>query len=198
MLQSNCCRRCHETRLQGPTPFWTTSLLNTCPGQVYVGQGWFGTGHGTVIGNCHKTSSPMSSGCPLGTLIGGYLSGGKPMSDTHPAVLHMAPVLPNRSFCSGDALTLVTWSPSGCSWSHEPERLCEQLEPNTSLFWLRIYFVKLSLDVESTNPPDAMLAPIFTGYEHHRNCVGMANENTQCGSPGDAKTAKAMYPAALG
>ena len=49
---------------------------------------------------------------------------------------------------------------------------------NTVSLQLRMYLVKLSLDVESANPPHAALARIFTGYEHHRNCVETAIEKT--------------------
>ena len=45
----------------------------------------------------------------------------------------------------------------------------------------------LILNIESANPPHAV-APILTGYEHHWNWVGMANNKKQCGSPGDART----------
>ena len=38
-----------------------------------------------------------------------------------------------------------------------------------------------SMDIESAFPPHAV-APIFTRYEHNRNCVGLNNENIKCGS----------------
>ena len=37
------------------------------------------------------------------------------------------------------------------------------------------------MDVESAFPPHAV-APIFTIYEHNRNCVALTNENIKCGS----------------
>ena len=37
------------------------------------------------------------------------------------------------------------------------------------------------MDIESAFPPHAV-APIFTRYEHNRNCVGLTNENTKWGS----------------
>ena len=36
------------------------------------------------------------------------------------------------------------------------------------------------MDIESAFPPHAV-APIFTKYEHNRNCVGLTNENIKCG-----------------
>ena len=38
------------------------------------------------------------------------------------------------------------------------------------------------MDIESAFPPHAV-APIFTRYEHNRNCLGLTNENIKCGSP---------------
>ena len=37
------------------------------------------------------------------------------------------------------------------------------------------------MDIESAFPPHAV-APVFTRYEHNRNCVGLTNENIKCGS----------------
>ena len=37
------------------------------------------------------------------------------------------------------------------------------------------------MDIESAFPPHAV-APIFTIYEHNRNCVGLTDENINCGS----------------
>ena len=36
-------------------------------------------------------------------------------------------------------------------------------------------------DIESAFPPHAV-APIFSRYEHNRNCVGFTNKNIKCGS----------------
>ena len=37
------------------------------------------------------------------------------------------------------------------------------------------------MDIDSDFPPHAV-APIFTRYEHNQNCVGLTNENINCGS----------------
>ena len=71
----------------------------------------------------------MSSMCPLGSVIDGYLSGVKPKSDIHPDVHCMVMVLADRLLCCEAALTLVVWSPGGGSCSHEPGGVCEYLEP---------------------------------------------------------------------
>ena len=37
------------------------------------------------------------------------------------------------------------------------------------------------MDIEQAFPPHAV-TPIFTRYEHNRNCVGLTKENIKCGS----------------
>ena len=126
----------------------------------------------------------MSSGCPLESVMGAYLSRGKPTSDTHLAVLCMVIAHPDEALCPEDTWALVVWTIMWTCWT------------NISLFQLRIYFVKLSLDVESANQPHAV-APILTKYKDSWNCVWMANGKTQYGFPGDARTAQAMCLTAL-
>ena len=160
-----------------------------------AGEGWSRTWQWTIIGT--MSSSAMSSVCPLRSVMGRCLSGGKPTSDTHPAALCMAIALPDWSLCSGAALALVdlvTW------WRFvQPgtRTITWTFWANTSQLQLRIYSVSLSLFrvpgwqcatphcqkscgmyFELAIPPHAV-APIFTRYEHNQNYVGLAGVKTQ-------------------
>ena len=77
----------------------------------------------------------------------------------------------------------------------KPERLCEYREPTLhpsaqGIFRKPQLFFVFQGDnapphtfilVKSAFPPHAV-APIFTRYEHNRDCVGLTNENIKCGS----------------
>ena len=80
----------------------------------------------TIVGHCPTSCSAMSCGCPLESVMGGYLLGGKPKSG-------IAIALPDRALWPG-ASNLATWSPGGSSCGHEPGRLCEHNEPTLPRF----------------------------------------------------------------
>ena len=99
---------------------------------------------------------------------------------------------------------------AGDSWNRKPGLLCEYREPTLHPSAQGIFrkpqliivfqvdnapphtFIlveECGMDVESAFPPHAV-APIFTKYEHNRNCVGLANENIKCGSSATIKQLK--------
>ena len=88
------------------------------------------------------------------------------------------------------------------SWNRKPGRLCEYREPilhpsaqgifrKPQLIFVFqgdnapphtfILVEECGMDIESAFPPHAV-TPIFTRYEHNRNCVGLTKENIICGS----------------
>ena len=91
---------------------------------------------------------------------------------------------------------------AGDSWNRKPGRLCEYREPTLHpsarcifrkpqlIFVFQgdnapphtfILLQECGMDIESAFPLHAV-APIFTRYEHNRNCVGLTNENIKCRS----------------
>ena len=91
---------------------------------------------------------------------------------------------------------------AGDFWNRKPGRLCECREPthhpsakgifrkpqlifvfkgNNAPPHTFILVEECSMDIKSAFPPHAV-APIFTRYEHNRNCVRLTNENIKCGS----------------
>ena len=95
----------------------------------------------------------------------------------------------------------VILSSAGDSWNRKPGKLCEYHEPTPRPSAQGIFrkpqlivvfqgdnapphtFIlveECGMNIKSAFPPHAV--PIFTRYEHNRNCVGLTNENIKCGS----------------
>ena len=122
-LVSRSSWRVFGVALQRKTHHQTFALAK----MVCAGQGWSRTGQWTTIDA--RSSSAMSSGCPLECVMGWCLSGGK----THERYSTCCILYGNSaSRQSVNVLGLQwlwsSWSPGGGSCNHEPGRLCEHFE----------------------------------------------------------------------